>query len=125
MEGSYNCASITLRNGLVAFGDFSGTYPVYVKEGDGYVAAYQWAGALHALNNNGYDLSSLGWLVGHTNIFGTATPFRGVDLVRPGTHAVAAPIGGRLAFQPMARSVSPGGRTGDRDDLRLLRNGTT
>ncbi len=91
--GAYNCASVTQKNGLCAFGDFSGVYPVYAMEGRGFVAVSNRSTALGTLFGGEYDLRSLSWLVGHANVFGRSMPSAGVKLIPPGRYMQAKPLG--------------------------------
>lgn len=93
ISGSYNFVSITSKNGLLAFGDFSGTCPIYYTIIDGVTCVSNRASALHELRSNGkYNLSSLSWLIGHANIFGNETPFEGVNTITAGSY-LKSPIG--------------------------------
>lgn len=96
ISGSYNFASITSKNGLLAFGDFSGTCPIYYAHINGVTCVSNRASALHDLRvknqinllrgNNKFNLSSLSWLIGHSNIFGNETPFDGVKSITAGSY---------------------------------------
>lgn len=86
LAGSYNCASVTLRNGLVAFSDFSGTYPVYKREMSGAAAVSNRASALAALDPvRSRNLTAMSWLIGHANVFGRETPYTDVENITAGT----------------------------------------
>ena len=86
LRGSYNCASFTLRNGLIAFSDFAGTYPVYWRAMDGCVVASNSPMALAGMTpQSGIDLRSVSWLIGHSNIFGRKMPQSSVEVVPPGS----------------------------------------
>lgn len=87
ISGSYNFASITSKNGLLAFGDFSGTCPIYYSHINGVTCVSNRASALHGLRGkNKFNLLSLSWLIGHSNIFGEETPFDGVYSVTAGSY---------------------------------------
>lgn len=93
ISGSYNLVSITSKNGLLAFGDFSGTCPIYYTLIDGVTCVSNRASALHQLRGSSeYNISSLSWLIGHSNIFGDETPFDGVNSITAGKY-LKSPLG--------------------------------
>ncbi|EIZ9876708.1 hypothetical protein MRD32_003564, partial [Escherichia coli] len=93
ISGSYNLVSITSKNGLLAFGDFSGTCPIYYALVDGVTCVSNRASALHQLRGSSeYNISSLSWLIGHSNIFGDETPFDGVNSITAGKY-LKSPLG--------------------------------
>ncbi|EFF1407412.1 hypothetical protein QN007_003400 [Escherichia coli] len=93
ISGSYNFVSITSKNGLLAFGDFSGTCPIYYTIIDGVTCVSNRASALHELRGNSkYNISSLSWLIGHANIFGNESPFECVYSITAGSY-LKSPLG--------------------------------
>lgn len=86
-SGAFNCTSISLKHGLLGFSDFSGVYPVYKASSDGVAFISNSPQLLKNVNNFDYDLFSLGWLIGHANIFGENMPYAGVKLITPGTYS--------------------------------------
>lgn len=92
-SGSYNFLSITSKNGLIAFGDFSGTCPIYYTNYDGVTCVSNRASSLNSLiGGDDYNKSSLSWLIGHSNIFGEETPFKNVKSITAGNY-LKCPIG--------------------------------
>lgn len=87
IAGSYNCAYLNSRNGLISFSDFSGTYPIYQRKINNVVVVSNRASSIACLEpRSNFDLMALSWLVGHSNIFGENTPYEGVFNIKPGTY---------------------------------------
>lgn len=87
IAGSYNFISITSKNGLIAFGDFSGTCPIYYTTINGAICISNRSSSLHNLRQNKqYNSLSMSWLIGHSNIFGDDTPFDGVKKITAGSY---------------------------------------
>lgn len=85
--GLYNCTYFNPARELTSFSDFSGTYPVYARNTDELMSASNRASALAGLSPRAsHDLFALGWLMGHSNIFGLNTPYVGVGRVKGGTY---------------------------------------
>jgi len=87
--GGYNCASYTLKHGLLAFSDFSGTCPIYYTESNDFCAVSNRQLLLSSLNDEKLDYGSLSWLASHSNIFGTAMPHKGIMCIKPGQYLVS------------------------------------
>lgn len=84
--GSFAIGGVLRQQGLFGFGDFSGLTPNYWARRDGLtIIANKPSIVALGLGERQVDPRALSWLVGHANIFGTATPMRGVRQIEPET----------------------------------------
>ncbi len=84
MTGSYAIGGYIRRHGLFGFSDFSGVTPAYTASSDGLtIVGNKPSIVALGLPTARIDTNALSWLVGHANIFGPATPIRGVDQIVP------------------------------------------
>lgn len=85
ISGGYNVASLSLRQRLVSFSDFSGCYPVYNLDSDGDLRMVSNSPlAIKNIVDSKPESQSVSWLLGHANIFMDRYVFQGVDRVTPG-----------------------------------------
>lgn len=88
LGGAYNFVGITPGRGLYAFVDFSGLYPLYFCQGDGFaVFSNRSTTAARVAGSSGWDQRALAWLIGHANLYGDRMPARGVSYLPPGRSA--------------------------------------
>lgn len=86
LGGSYNFVGVSPAKGLHAMADFSGLFPLYYAQRDGYVAFSNRATSVaHVAGLSGWDKRALGWLIGHSNLYGEQMPARGVSYLTPGS----------------------------------------
>ncbi|MBY4871212.1 hypothetical protein [Burkholderia anthina] len=110
LAGSYNCASVTLRNGLVAFPDFSGTYPIYKREMNGAAIVSNRASALAGLEPaRPRNLTAMSWLIGHANVFGSESPYVDVENITAGAFYRTKLGSAQGALTPFVNQVWPSG----------------
>ena len=84
-----NFGLVAMQNGVVTgLSDFSGAAPLFTYTRDGMFAISNRQRMLHRVVNEGGKLDidpiALSWLVDQANIFGEASPYRGVKLLSPG-----------------------------------------
>ncbi|MGE6294241.1 hypothetical protein [Aeromonas media] len=116
IAGSYNLVSITSKNGLIAFGDFSGTCPIYYTSIDGVTCISNRASALHNLKPKGeYNKFSMSWLIGHSNVFGDETPFAGINRITAGSYIKSAIGSSNINLHKFKNQVWPAS-----DDLEYI-----
>lgn len=86
MLGSFAVGGYLRQHGHFGFSDFSGVTPNYWATRDGLtVIGNKPSVVALGLGEKQVDMRSLSWLVGHANIFGTATPLAGVHQIEPET----------------------------------------
>lgn len=93
IDGTYAIGGYLQRHGLFGFGDFSGLTPLYTTHTNELSVVGNKPSLVGLANEKKQlDEKSLSWLIGHSNVFGVATPVKGVDLVEAET-LVSAKIG--------------------------------
>lgn len=116
MAGSFAVGGYLQKHGLFGFSDFSSITPNYWASGHGVTIVGNKPSLVGlCLPNSLSDRQSLSWLIGHSNIFGPATPFRGVDQIEPETFITAR--SGQRAWINTLPSVWPDRRETLADDL--------
>jgi hypothetical protein len=120
LGGSYNFVGIDPAIGLRAFADFSGLTPVYWSTAPGVaVFSNRSTTVAAAVGRRGFDVRNLGWVMGHSNLFGDEMPANGVAFLRAGLEAKATWRSGRVVVEPSPEWIWPAPDSdGGRDDLR-------
>ena len=86
MSGSFAVGGYLRQHGHFGFSDFSGLTPNYWARRDGLTVIGNKPGIVAlGLGESVPDMRALSWLIGHANIFGTATPLAGVHQIEPET----------------------------------------
>lgn len=86
MAGSFAVGGYLQRHGHFGFSDFSGITPNYWASADGLTVVGNKPSVVGlALPAIRQDRQALSWLVGHANVFGSATPVQGVEQIEPET----------------------------------------
>lgn len=109
LTGAYSIAYWSSeQEELTAFGDFSGTRPVFFFENEDFFGVSNRQTLLNpVLTPSGapsFDPIALSWLLTQANIFGRASPFAGVTLLRPGEYLTYRKDGG-LHLRSFARQA--------------------
>jgi hypothetical protein len=119
LAGSYNFVGIDPDVGLRAFPDFTGLTPIYWSTAPGVaVFANRSTTVAEVLGRPGHDARSLGWVMGHSNVFGDRMPARDVRLVTAGLEAAASWRSGDVVVQRSPGWIWPDPASdGGRDDL--------
>ena len=108
MDGAFNFVGVSPTNGLCAFGDFSGLFPLYWHQGTDHVIVSNRSSTVgKVLGAIQWDVRALAWVIGHPNVCGEDMPVRSVRYVSPGRE-VRAPWGeGKGEFVPSPAWVWP------------------
>jgi hypothetical protein len=105
-KGTFAIARMNRKGQITAFSDFTGHTPLYFYEDDKVIAISNRqsliANCVSEQIKPEYDLQSLSWILGHSNIFGINMPFKGVKLVDPGMWLNIS-ADGELQFQSFER----------------------
>jgi len=89
LGGSYNFVGVSPQQGLRAFADSSGLFPIYWCEGPEFAvfSNRSTTAAYIAGPGRGWDHRALGWLIGHANLFGDGMPAQAARYLPPGDEA--------------------------------------
>lgn len=80
LTGAYNFVGVGDDDGLCAFSDFSGLFPLYWHRGRDFTAVSNRASTLAVLGGDtDWDVHALSWLVSQANLFGDTLPHRSVS----------------------------------------------
>ncbi|OOF13387.1 hypothetical protein BZG84_15855 [Salinivibrio sp. PR932] len=83
LGGAFNLASISLKYGLMGFSDFTGSYPLYEAHKNGVNFLSNSVHMLKYVLNTDVSLTSLSYLIGHSNVFFDETVWSGIRLINP------------------------------------------
>ena len=90
LTGTYNFVGVDPAEGLRAFGDCSGLFPLYWSEGpDACVISNRSSTVAAVLGRSGWNRHALAWVIGRANLFGENLPVQGVHHIPTGREAQA------------------------------------
>ena len=109
LRGSYNFVGVAPDAGLKAFGDFSGTYPLYWHAGRGFtVVSNRSLTVSDLVGSRAWNPRALAWVIARANLAGDDLPLRHVRHIPPGLEARAAWGTGELELETSSMSIWPG-----------------
>jgi hypothetical protein len=108
LDGTYNFVGVAPDVGLSAFGDFSGTYPLYWHAGEGFtVLSNRSLTVSDLVGSRQWNPRALAWVIARANLTGDDLPLRHVRHLPPGVEARAAWGTGALEFDSSTGSIWP------------------
>jgi hypothetical protein len=109
LGGSYNFVGYSPNQGMRAFADFSGLFPLYWCQGaDFAVFSNRSTTVANVAQEEGqWDLRALAWVIGHANLFGEHMPARSARYLPPGYEARVGQGDSQITLGPSPASVWP------------------
>ena len=109
LHGCFNVVAVDPDQGLLAFGDFSGLFPLYWRnDGDLLVVSNRSTTVREVFGAKGWSLRPMAWLLGHNNLFGPDVPAEGISSLPPGRQLRAPWATGSASIERGPTWVWPG-----------------